>query len=392
MASALLFAMALFSMPFVQSNLRRLFEGPGYDDSRLVTIDHDTVHYNTYGAVPPMAVNVWRRNTTFQTMLTMERWTFADGTHAERLSPGILELTGVRPWRGTLLPPNDWHAAVVSFDYANGDPGFIGHRIHLGLQDFRVVGIMPPHFQLVSRQSEVWVPLAPDAQRLEIIGVLKPGVTPAAAQDELRSLSIHSRQAKARKLEVITLKQNRQSDFWFAASLLQWNLLFVFGVAVVALVKFLRSHSRNITLAVQLRFLGFLLAKSFVVFSGLALCWVLLVDPGLQQFLTDLGGWAMPILFWMFLLASWGVTAWSLRDQQNRCRTCCEPLRMPVQSGLWSSLVLDRPRTEYICPYGHGTLYVPGTRLLDIDAVNWTPNRDLWGELLDEGSVPTRTN
>jgi hypothetical protein len=125
--------------------------------------------------------------------------------------------------------------------------------------------------------------------------------------------------------------------------------------------------------------------------AGLALVWIVLVDPGVQQFLVDLAGWAMPIQFWAFLLASWGLTAWSLRDQQQRCRTCCERLRMPVESGLWSSLVLDRPRTEYICPYGHGTLYVPGTKLLDLDAVNWTPNRDFWNELLDPGTVPTRT-
>jgi hypothetical protein len=98
------------------------------------------------------------------------------------------------------------------------------------------------------------------------------------------------------------------------------------------------------------------------------------------------GGLAMPVVFWTFLLLSWGAVFWCLRDQQNRCRVCLHVLRMPVASGLWSSLVLDRPRTEYICPYGHGTLYVPGTRLLDLDAVNWTPHDDMWTDLLKEST------
>lgn len=391
-ASALVVLISIFSLPIVTSNLRRLFAGRGYDDSRLVTIDRETVHYNSYGAVPPMVISVWKRNYSFQTMLTLERWTFSDGTHAERVSPGVLELTGVRPWRGTLLSPKEPHAAVLSYEFAGGDERWIGRKIHLGLQDFQVTGIMPPDFRVLSRESNVWVPLPARAERLEIVGKLRPGISPEDAQTELRALSMAWKQAKARKLEVITLKQNRQDDLWFAFSLLKWNFGFVCLVAMGALARFLRLPEPNITLSVQLRYLGFLVLKSLAIFVAMGLFWIVLVDPDVQKFLTDLAGWAMPILFWAFLLASWGLTGWSLRDQQNRCRTCCERLRMPVHSGLWSSLVIDRPRTEYICPYGHGTLYVPGTKLLDIDSVNWTSNRDFWHELFDEGSVPTSTS
>jgi hypothetical protein len=37
---------------------------------------------------------------------------------------------------------------------------------------------------------------------------------------------------------------------------------------------------------------------------------------------------------------------------------------------------MDRPGTEYICPYGHGRLYVPGTRLLNAAPMRWTFYRD----------------
>ena len=44
-------------------------------------------------------------------------------------------------------------------------------------------------------------------------------------------------------------------------------------------------------------------------------------------------------------------------DQRYRCRVCLRRLRMPIETGSWSRMLqFGRPRIEYICPYGHGTL------------------------------------
>ena len=44
-------------------------------------------------------------------------------------------------------------------------------------------------------------------------------------------------------------------------------------------------------------------------------------------------------------------------DQRYRCRVCLRRLRMPIDTGSWSRMLLfGRPRIEYICLYGHGTL------------------------------------
>ena len=44
-------------------------------------------------------------------------------------------------------------------------------------------------------------------------------------------------------------------------------------------------------------------------------------------------------------------------DQRYRCRVCLRRLRMPIATGSWSRILqFGRPRIEYICPYGHGTL------------------------------------
>ena len=54
---------------------------------------------------------------------------------------------------------------------------------------------------------------------------------------------------------------------------------------------------------------------------------------------------------------------------------------MPVRLGSWSSLILDRPATEYVCPAGHGVLFV-SEALHDAD--QWTVLDDSWRDLFAE--------
>ena len=53
-----------------------------------------------------------------------------------------------------------------------------------------------------------------------------------------------------------------------------------------------------------------------------------------------------------------GVIWLAICDQRYRCRTCLRRLRMPILTGDWTHILLGPPRTEYICPFGHGTLKV----------------------------------
>ncbi len=180
---------------------------------------------------------------------------------------------------------------------------------------------------------------------------------------------------------MITLRRNRQEALWFALSILQWNFLFVVALSIRGWYKFLKSQSQKIPKLHQARFLGFLLLKTAVLLLPLVLVWILFVDPEVQKYLSALAGWSLPVFFWLYTLAAWGLTFWSLNDQRNRCRTCLHHLRMPVNRGSYSSLVIDRPAVESICIFGHGTLYVPGTHLLDLDSVNWTVNQEMWTQL-----------
>jgi hypothetical protein len=71
-----------------------------------------------------------------------------------------------------------------------------------------------------------------------------------------------------------------------------------------------------------------------------------------------------------------------LRDQHRRCRTCLRRLIMPVNSGSWAHLVFGRPRTELICPFGHGTLRIEELQITGRHLPDWQPHDDdIWKEL-----------
>lgn len=82
----------------------------------------------------------------------------------------------------------------------------------------------------------------------------------------------------------------------------------------------------------------------------------------------------------MGLLAA-GVVWLIVWDQRYRCRTCLRRLRMPLVAGSWTHvLLIGPPRTEYICPYGHGTLKVTDLQITG-ENPDWQPHGEMWTEL-----------
>ena len=96
-------------------------------------------------------------------------------------------------------------------------------------------------------------------------------------------------------------------------------------------------------------------------------------------------GFTLAVLF-LFLL--WTVALnFIIRDQRHRCRVCLRRLRMPIETGSWSRILqFGRPRIEYICPYGHGTLREDEVQLSGGANAEWTPHSDdIWAELCAAG-------
>jgi len=83
----------------------------------------------------------------------------------------------------------------------------------------------------------------------------------------------------------------------------------------------------------------------------------------------------------VWFLLSAGLLYLCVWDQRYRCRVCLRRLRMPIETGSWSRVLLvGRPRIEYICPYGHGTLKEEELHLTGADN-EWTESGDMWEEL-----------
>jgi hypothetical protein len=87
------------------------------------------------------------------------------------------------------------------------------------------------------------------------------------------------------------------------------------------------------------------------------------------------------VFIWFLICA--GVGYLVIRDQRYRCRVCLRRLRMPVVTGSWSRMLqFGRPRVEYICTYGHGTLQEDELQISGLEKPRWTRHSgDVWEEL-----------
>lgn len=114
----------------------------------------------------------------------------------------------------------------------------------------------------------------------------------------------------------------------------------------------------------------------FVIVAFFPKAYMLGVRP--EQFAPDL---LTTFAVFLYFLLCLGMLYAVILDQRYRCRTCLRRLRMPIATGSWTHVLLGPPRTEYICPYGHGTLKVPELQISGPHAADWQPNEDMWKEL-----------
>ncbi len=138
-----------------------------------------------------------------------------------------------------------------------------------------------------------------------------------------------------------------------------------------------------------MRYWGLLVAKLLALGIFLTLSWKLLIrllpPPGLT-YKGSFFGFDLPwtLIAGAFFLFGCGLAFLAIHDQRYRCRVCVRRLRMPISTGSWGRMLLfGRPRIEYICPYGHGTLKVPALQISGLEAGDWLPNEDMWKELYE---------
>ncbi len=87
-------------------------------------------------------------------------------------------------------------------------------------------------------------------------------------------------------------------------------------------------------------------------------------------------------LFGVWLIAA-GLIYLVIWDQRRRCRTCLRKLILPRSTGSWGNMLrIGRPKTEWICRYGHGTLHIDELQFTGKHTPDWQRHDDnIWKEL-----------
>jgi predicted permease len=124
-----------------------------------------------------------------------------------RMTPSVFSALGVAPIMGRVFTAQEdqQKQLVAVLSYAtwksrfHGDPHILGTKILLDRKPYIVIGVMPRSFEFPLNsgrlnRSELWVPMSLTAQEispaassswdLQLVGRLKPGVTPAQAQSD----------------------------------------------------------------------------------------------------------------------------------------------------------------------------------------------------------------
>ena len=148
--------------------------------------------------------------------------TLNDGGDPERLAAvystdNLFSLMGVTPLHGRLFVPGESdHPDVVVLSYGvfarrfGSDSSIVGRRVTLDGSAKTVIGVLPPNFRLYTRDVDVWAPVVVQQvpkydhranHILRVIGRLRPGVTVADAQRDIRAIAANLATEYAREDE-----------------------------------------------------------------------------------------------------------------------------------------------------------------------------------------------
>jgi len=264
-------------------------------------------------------------DTTF-TLTGLERPVQVD---AQIVSWDLLLALGVRPELGRGFTPDEekagTHVTLISHalwtSQFGADPSIIGRGVHLSGGLYTVVGVMPPNFRfpVTAPRNSVWTTLAVDddpadphpittnrgGHFLNVFGRLKPGVTTAQADQELRSIAANlakqypntnTRNDSARvRTEIAALIGDARPALLIVLGAVALVLLIACGNIANLLLARMRERQREIAVRSALgagrkRIVRQLLAESLVLsaLGGLAGCGLAFVcTPAMLSLIGD---------------------------------------------------------------------------------------------------------
>jgi hypothetical protein len=283
------------------------------------------------------------------------------------VSTNFFDILGAKPILGrTFNATDDDRSVILTESYWNQafhrDLGIVGRDILLGGERHNVIGVVDQGLPFTAIRIRFYSRLEANPRFAGAIALLRPGVTLDSAQAELRRMIRKTKLSGVAPSLLVTPLwiDMRKSDSVVALAISLSGVLC--GLAFVIL-KGLGGARYRFLLAARLFI-------TLVAISGLRLA--------LARILPGMYGPVSFFEFWIFLLVCCAGAVLVVRDHLGRCLVCFRRMLMPAPIGTWSSALLDQPATEYVCPAGHGTLYVAETGNAP---THWTVLDESWQDL-----------
>jgi predicted permease len=205
----------------------------------------------------------WNRYSRKLERLTAVTW-FADqvwswhGARREigavRISPQFFSLLGIHAAQGRTFDAEDLKkpcTVVLAHRFwqeqLGGMPGWVGKSLILNNTACTVVGIMPRSFSFYPKQAQLWRLITPDSAfakhpwdgNVAVFGLLKPGVSRASAQTQLKGLqdriARENSSLAALKVEPDVLDLQWEFD-WLTGRNLRSSLIILFASVIFVLL------------------------------------------------------------------------------------------------------------------------------------------------------------
>ena len=251
---------------------------------RMVTVRETLPRFGLFDDLvsPANFLDIKQGSSVFESLIAAGFWSthITDGERPQGVSGAqvttdFFSALGAQPALGRTFLPEDGHAEsnfVIVISDAMWRQRFgrqqdiVGRVTRLNDREYRIIGVMPPDFAYPRGGAELWTPFAAEAEswrdrhwrNLQVIAVLKPGVTIQQAQSEMdvvaqRLAQEYAKANEGRGLHLTALREAETSTPrpYLMIAFVAVGLVLLIACVNVAILMLLRATAREKEIAIR---------------------------------------------------------------------------------------------------------------------------------------------